>query len=159
MTFIASNALSCPLVMSSVGVNNGGWANYPLNTYLNNRLYGAFSSQWKQLMKQVKVKSSIGNKSTELSSSDCYIFIPSISEIDTGITSEPYASEGTHISHFVSSTSKICHTPDGTAVQYWTRSPNVAYDTYVYRISNTGTSQGVTLPYLSDVYVRIMISM
>jgi hypothetical protein len=159
MTFIASNALSCPLVMSSVGFNNGGWANYPLNTYLNNRLYGAFSSQWKQLMKQVKVKSSIGNKSTELSSSDCYIFIPSISEIDTGITSEPYASEGTHISHFVSSTSKICHTPDGTAVQYWTRSPNVAYDTYVYRISNTGTSQGVTLPYQSEVYVRIMISM
>ena len=160
MTFIASTVLSQPLRMRSLSsLNSGGWAEYSLNTYLNDRVYKAFPVSWKQLMKQVKIKSSIGDLSNTVSSSDCYIFIPSISELDAGITNEPYASEGTLISHFTSNNSRICRTANGVAVQYWTRSPNVGYNNYVYRIGDTGVSQGITLLSTTNVYARIMITM
>ena len=159
MTLIASNVLSQPVAMHTASTNAGGWAAYSLNAYLNNRVYKAFSNKWKSLMKQVKVRSSAGNNSTEIISSDCYIFVPSISELNPSITDEPYISEGTSISHFQSNVSRICYTFDGVAVQYWTRSPTMGYTNYVYRISDTGATQSITQTNTSDVYVRIMISM
>lgn len=158
ITLIASRVLSQPVVMHTTTSNTGGWANYSLNRYLNSRVYNAFPYKWTQLMKQVKVKSSIGDSSNELSSSDCYIFVPSISEMDPNVTSEPYVSEGTLIRHFSSSSSRICYTQDGTAVQYWTRSPNTYNGSYVYRINSSGSSQPITQMNTSDVYARIMIS-
>lgn len=158
ITFIASNVLSQPVIMDRADKNIGGWEVYQLNNYLNTRLYKAFPEKWKQLMKQVKVRSSIGNKSNETSTSDCYVFIPSIYEIDSRVATEPYASEGTPISHFTSNTSRICRNADGDAVQYWTRSPSTGWDSYVYSIAATGDNQQVTQLSKSNVYARIMIS-
>ena len=158
IALIASNTLSQPMVINASSSNSGGWANYSLNTYLNNRVYEAFSTKWKQLIKQVKVKSSVGENSEAISNSDCYIFIPAIAELYSGVTSEPYISEGTIISHFQSSNqARICYTLDGDAVQYWTRSPTMGYSGYVYRINNTGAPQSITPMSQSDVYTRIMI--
>lgn len=158
IALIASNTLSQPMVINASSSNSGGWANYSLNTYLNNRVYEAFSTKWKQLIKQVKVKSSVGENSEAISNSDCYIFIPAIAELYSGVTSEPYISEGTIISHFQSSNqARICCTLDGDAVQYWTRSPTMGYSGYVYRINNTGAPQSITPMSQSDVYTRIMI--
>lgn len=158
IALIASNTLSQPMVINASSSNSGGWANYSLNTYLNNRVYEAFSTKWKQLIKQVKVKSSVGENSEAISNSDCYIFIPAIAELYSGVTSEPYISEGTIISHFQSSNqARICYTLDGDAVQYWTRSPTMGYSGYVYRINNTGAPQSITPMSQSDIYTRIMI--
>lgn len=158
IALIASNTLSQPMVINASSSNSGGWANYSLNTYLNNRVYEAFSTKWKQLIKQVKVKSSVGENSEAISNSDCYIFIPAIAELYSGVTSEPYISEGTIISHFQSSNqARICYTLDGDAVQYWTRSPTMGYSGYVYRINNAGAPQSITPMSQSDVYTRIMI--
>ena len=158
ITFIASTTLAHPSIMDSASTNAGGWAKYALNGYLNSRVYKAFPDRWKQLMKQVKVSSSVGEKSLELSSSDCYVFIPSISELIPGMTDEPYGSEGTIISHFSDNTSRICYNMDGTAVQYWTRSPSTGWTNYVYRITSTGAYQAVTQLSAADVYPRIMIT-
>lgn len=158
ITFISSHTLAHPTIMDSSSSNSGGWAKFALNRYLNSRVYNAFPDKWKQLMKQVIIKSSVGDKSTAVSSSDCYIFIPSISELVSSMTEEPYGSEGTIISHFSDNTSRICYTPDGTAVQYWTRSPSMGWSNYVYRITNTGNYQAVTQLSMADVYPRIMIS-
>ena len=162
ITFVATNALSQPQQMNTSNVNSGGWANSALNKYLNNRLYQAFPVQWRQLMKQVEVKSSIGNKSTTTSNSDCYIFVPSISEMgmNTGLT--PYSEEGTQISHFTDNSSRICYTNDGAAVPYWTRSPSIGTSSswpYFYSIDNTGTDRQVTTADSTGIYVRIMIAM
>jgi hypothetical protein len=160
ITFVASTALSQPVKMNSTSsLNEGGWAQYSLNTYLNNRVYKAFPIKWKQLMKQVKVKSSVGNMSSAISNSDCYIFIPSASEVYANMTTEPYASEGTLISHFSNNETRICYISNGTAVPYWTRSPNIGYNNYVYRVKEDGSLQGVTTMSQSNVYARIMITM
>ena len=158
ITFISSKTLVHSVIMDSAYTNEGGWASYSLNKYLNNRVYNALPDKWKQLIKQVKVKSSIGKQSLTVSNSDCYIFIPSIAELVPSMTQEPYASEGTIISHFSSNTSRICYNPNGAAVQYWTRSPSLGWDSYVFRITNTGTYQSVTQMSSDDIYARIMIS-
>lgn len=162
MTFISSNVLSQPVRLHTASTNAGGWAEYTQNKYLNNRVYNAFPDKWKQLLKQVKVKSSVGNNSTEVTSSDCYIFIPSIAELVPSITGTPYSSEGTLISHLSTNSNRICRTLDGVAVPYWTRSPSVSTQAswpYVYSIKIDGTVQSVTSPSSTDVYTRIMISM
>ena len=160
ITFIASTVLSQPVTMSTAGKNTGGWAQYPLNSYVNNRVYNALSENWRQLIKQVKVKSSIGLKSNDTSSSDCYVFIPAIAELysSSEVNTEPYTSEGTHISHFPSNIARVCKTQDGVAVPYWTRSPSTSWDDYVYRIDASGEKQAVTSLSSASVYVRIMIS-
>ena len=158
MTFISSKTLTHPVIMDQAYSNEGGWAKFELNKYLNNRVYNALPDKWKQLIKKVKIKSSIGKQSLSVSSSDCYIFVPSISELVPSMTQEPYASEGTIISHFSSNTSRICYNPNGAAVQYWTRSPSLGWDSYVFRITNTGTYQSVTQMSSDNIYARIMIS-
>ena len=158
IAFISSQTLAHPVVMSNASTNAGGWAGFALNSYLNSRVYEAFPDSWKQLIKQVKVKSSIGEKSLTVSSSDCYVFIPSISELIPSMTSEPYGSEGTIISHFTSNEARICYNPEGTAVQYWTRSPSIDWNNYVFRILTTGSYQAVTQLSAADVYPRIMIN-
>ena len=158
MTLIASNVLSQPVVMHNVTSNAGGWATYSLNTYLNNRVFNAFPDSWKQLLKKVMVKSSIGTQSLEVSNSLCYIFVPAYAEL-MSTTVEPYISEGTLISHFANNDARICRTLDGTVVPYWTRTPSLGYDSYVYRILETGAAQQVTSMNSPNVYARIMISM
>lgn len=158
IAFISSQTLTHPAVMDTASTNAGGWASFALNSYLNSRVYEAFPDSWKQLIKQVKVKSSIGEKSLTVSSSDCYVFIPSISELIPSMTSEPYGSEGTIISHFTSNEARICYNPEGTAVQYWTRSPSIDWNNYVFRILTTGSYQAVTQLSAADVYPRIMIN-
>lgn len=158
ITFISSTTLSHSIAMDSTYSNSGGWAKYALNGYLNTRVYNAFPDKWKQLLKQVKVKSSIGDQSSELSSSDCYIFIPSISEVYPDITSEPYPSEGSIISHFTNNASRACKNMDDEYVTYWTRSPNVSYANYIYRIMYDGNVSSLGSPNDQNTYVRIMIS-
>lgn len=158
ITFISSQTLTHPAVMDTASTNAGGWASFDLNSYLNSRVYEAFPDSWKQIIKQVKVKSSIGEKSLTVSSSDCYVFIPSISELVPSMTAEPYGSEGTAISHFTSNDARICYNPEGVAVQYWTRSPSIDWNNYVFRISTTGAYQAVTQLSAPDIYPRIMIN-
>jgi hypothetical protein len=158
MVFIASGLLPHTMMMHTSTLNMGGWAEYALNTYLNNRVYGAFPIVLKQLMKQVKVKSTVGNKSSEISNSDCYVFIPSVAELDSSMNIDPYVSEGTLISHFSNNDARVCRNANGEAVQYWTRSPNIQYDSYMHRISDTGSVQTITTM-MTSLYTRIMIAM
>lgn len=152
ITFVAANLLSQSVKMHNTTSNVGGWAAFSLNNYLNTRVYGAFSDDWKQLMKQVVVKSSVGNKSNDISQSDCYVFIPSLAELGEYTTTEPYNNEGTQISHFISNDTRKCESK-----QYWTRSPSTGWPNYVYSIKTDGGANAVTV--LTDkYYVRIMIS-
>lgn len=158
MTFISSKTLERAAIMDPEYSNEGGWAKFALNKYLNERVYNALPDKLKQLIKQVKIKSSIGKQSLSVSSSDCYIFVPSIAELVPSMTQEPYTSEGTIISHFSSNTARICYNPNGAAVQYWTRSPSLGWDSYVFKITTSGSYQAITQTSAVDVYPRIMIS-
>jgi hypothetical protein len=160
MSFLSSGVLSGKAKYSGSSKNAGGWANSTLNTYLNNRIYKAFPAKWKQLIKQVQVKSSIGNKSTEVSKSDCYIYIPAVYELDSTKSSEPYFSEvypASTIDYILSKDRRICKDSSGTPVTYWTRSPNVSYDYAIHTVKADGDLNSFIYPYDTH-HVRIMFS-
>lgn len=157
MSFIAKRVLSQVMQMSGDSRNEGGWAKAALNAYLNSRLYEAIPTQWKQLMKKVSVLSSAGSGSAEMSSSGCYLYVPSLTELDPTVTAEPYCYEGTAIDFMTTNENRIARNDAGDAAAYWTRSPNAEYSSYMYEINESGIAYGFIYP--SDmVGVRIMFS-
>ena len=157
-SLLASHLLGRTKKWNSSNSNEGGWANSALNKSLNERLYNAMPTQIKQLLKQVIVWSSIGKMSSELSSSDCYITIPALIEVDPTQTSEPYNSEGSSISYMNTNTSRKRAFDDGDYEAYWLRTPNVSYANYIWRVESDGQTQGITNASSSSLGVLIEIS-
>lgn len=157
MSFLASHLLSRDMLLNDSSSNSGGWASCKLNNRLNSRLYNAIPLQWKQLIKQVQIASSIGDKSTEISTSDCYITIPSVIEVEPSMTTEPYVYEGTSIPYLTTNPTRICSYEDGTAGSYWLRSPNISYSSYYFRVDDGGGLYGYYYAY-NEGGIRIMFS-
>ena len=157
MSFIASHALANPMQLNTVSGNAGGWEKMQLNTFLNSRFYNAIPTQWRQLIKQVKISSSIGQKSTEVTTSNCYIAIPSAYEVDGSMNFEPYSYEGSTIPFITSDATRLRKTSNGTSVSYWLRSPNVVSNGYTYGVNSDGSMSGYRYGN-QDSYVVIIIS-
>ena len=143
-SLLASHLLSRTKKWNPSNTNAGGWASSALNDALNTRLYNAMPTQIKSLLKKVAVYSSIGQMSSELSSSNCYITIPALIEVDPTQTSEPYNSEGTTISYLNNNESRKRAFDNGDYNAYWLRSPNVGYANYIWRVDTDGQVQGIT---------------
>ena len=143
-SLLASHLLGRTKKWNASNTNAGGWANSELNISLNTRLYNAMPTQIKELLKRVIVYSSIGQMSSELSSSNCYITIPALIEVDPTQTSEPYNSEGTSISYLNTNDSRKRVFDGGDYNAYWLRSPNVGYANYIWRVDENGATQGIT---------------
>lgn len=143
-SLLASHLLGRTKRWNATNTNTGGWAIAELNKSLNTRLYNAMPIQIRQLLKKVIVYSSVGQMSTELSSSDCYITIPSLIEVDPTQTSEPYNSEGISISYLSTNDSRKRAFDGGNYNAYWTRTPNIGYTNYVWRVDENGQTQGIT---------------
>ena len=157
LTFLASTLLSRQMALSTLSTNEGGWAECTLNKVLNTRMFAAFPIVWQQIIKKVKVASSIGNMSTEISSSDCYLAIPSAYELDPSMTQEPYCYEGTPISWMTTNKSRACAYDGGNNATYWTRSPNVSYSSYGFMVDENGSLYGYFYPY-NEGGIRLMFS-
>ena len=143
-SLLASHLLGRTKRWNASNSNAGGWAGSELNHSLNTRLYNAMPTQIRELIKRVIVYSSIGQMSNELSSSNCYITIPALIEVDPTQTSEPYNSEGTSISYLSTNDSRKRAFDGGDYSGYWTRSPNVGYANYIWRVDESGSTQGIT---------------
>lgn len=138
MTFMASHSLANTFALTNSTSNSGGWAAWTANSFLNNRFYSALPDTWKQLVKQVKIPGTIGDKSSEVSTSNCYIAIPSAIEVDSSMSYEPYSFEGETFPFITSNAARIRCDANGNAVEYWTRSPNYNYTSYIHSVSAEG---------------------
>ena len=159
-SLLASHLLGRTKTWNTTNTNDGGWAESSLNASLNTRLYNAMPTQIRELLKKVIVHSSAGAMSYELTSSDCYITIPALIEVDPTKTSEPYNSEGTPISYLSTNDSRKRAFDGGDYNAYWLRSPNIGYASYVWRVESGGQTdytQGITNP-LNTLGVLIEIS-
>ena len=146
ITFLQKDTLGQDMPLNSSSSNAGGWANTSLREYLDSRLVDALPIGWKQLVKQVKVPSSVGGKSKEIVTSDCYFFIPSAIEMSSSMIEEPYIYEGQTISYMTGNESRIKHDANGEPTKYWLRSPFVNYDGYFYAVEETGELYGFHYP-------------
>ena len=154
-SLIASHLLERTRQWNATDTNVGGWANSALNKFLNGRLYNAIPTQIRSLVKPVVVWSSIGNgstttPSTELSSSNCYISIPSVKDVDgintSGVAnSDPYNSESfSPISIFSSVDSRKMAFDNGDYNDYWLRSPTINYPRYIWRVEADGSMYSIS---------------
>lgn len=149
-SLLASRLLDRDRPLSSASTNEGGWAAMKLNKLLNDRFYNAIPDQWRQLIKQVTILSSTGNKSTEVSGSQCYISIPACIEVDPTMTSEPYIYEDKPISYMTTNEMRKRSKEDGEYYPYWLRSPNSSYTNYMNQVDNEGNVRGYYYPYSSS---------
>lgn len=157
-SLLASHLLERDRRLSNTQSNSGGWASMQLNTLLNKRLYNAMPTQWKALIKKVTISSSVGSKSTEISTSECYITIPSCIEVDSTMTTEPYVNEGSAISYMTTNTMRKRAYDGGDYHAYWLRSPNIAYTNYMYQVDEEGNLYGYHYPnYSSGVLIEVSI--
>lgn len=131
---------------TSSSSQSGGWAKSHLNSYLNTRLYNNVPVQIQQLLKKVVVWSTVGDASSELSSSDCYFTIPAAVEVSTASTynTVPYTNEmavndGKTISFMTSDSARKRAKDGGDYYYYWLRSPNISYTYYVHNVDSNGS--------------------
>ena len=161
VSLLATNLLEVPMRFNSSGSNTnaGGWAGSSLNNFLNTRFYNAIPHQMQSLIKKASVSSTVGNKSTEITPSGCYVNIPAVYDLDKSFTgayrSEVYDTNGT-INFMTGNDARKRSYVGGNYARYWTRSPNIDY-TYMYTIKEDGSTDGFSLPY-SEYGVLIEIS-
>lgn len=90
ISLVGSHLLERTMVYNNTvngyNTNKGGWAESDLNKFLNTRFYESIPVQIKLLLKKMRVLSTIGQKSSEVSESGCYITIPSVYDVDSKMT-------------------------------------------------------------------------
>lgn len=143
-SMLASHLLERTRTWNDSNTNVGGWAKSKLNTYLNSRFYEAIPTQIKFLLKQVRIGSSVGNKSNDITWSDCYVAIPSVKEVDFTRNQEPYNSEGLSISYLTTSDTRKRSMPNGDYKKYWLRSPSTSFANYIWRVETSGSTESIT---------------
>ena len=160
MTFLATHLMSINSAFSASNSNSGGWASSVLNEKLNTRLTKAISPLWKALIKPVVVTSSIGGKSSEVSNSNCYFYIPAVYDLDNTKNTEPYVYETNGcISYMTNNDMRKRAKVDSADVynDYWTRSPSVSSSNYVYYVQSDGIVSSYKTP-TNELGVLLMFS-
>lgn len=158
MSFIATTLMDRNKGISTTSSNNGGWAETDLNSYMNTRMYNALDPIWKQLIKKVSVPSSNGNKSTGISYSSCYLYIPSVIELDSTKTTDPYIGEGSSTPYIVTKSDRIRMHDNGSVEEYWTRSPNASQTSYFHTIGQDGDVKGGFMSLTSEMGILLELS-
>lgn len=153
MSFLATHTLRTKKAIgTNSGSNIGGWAASPIDTWLNSRFYSGLPLGMKQLVKQVQVKATVDNESSEVPSTDCYVYIPAVIELtnESTYSADPYYSEETAeirtIDYMVDASDRIRKDSSGTAVPYWTRSRDASGTKYYLYIREDGTVYSYKTP-------------
>lgn len=158
VSLVASHLLDREMKYNNTNTNAGGWADCSLNRILNTRFYNAIPVQIRLLLKKMCVLSTIGQTSSEVSESGCYVNIPSVYDVDSNETSyknELYSGAST-IASMATQQSRRREFRYGfendnvdAYESYWLRSPNTGYTNYVWSVNenyqtdvNKGTTSG-----------------
>jgi hypothetical protein len=139
-SFICENLLAYGGSINSIQSNVGGWEASDMRDFCNERVYNAFPTVWKSVIKKPYIPANIGNNSITIVSSQDYIYLPSYVEL-TGITGDPYDDEGSVISWMTNNANRI-KKQNGVASKYWTRSAMKGYDRYCVYIAEDGSVNG-----------------
>lgn len=136
VSFICENLLAYGYNINSSQSNVGGWEASDMRDFCNERVYNAFPTVWKSVIKKPYIPANIGNNTITVVTSQDYIYLPSYVEL-TGITGDPYDDEGYAISWMIKPEDRI-KKQNGIASKYWTRSAMKGYDRYCVYIAEDG---------------------
>ena len=135
-SFIPTRLLSLGHCMNTTNTNIGGWNDSAMRQFCNGRVYDAFPTEWRSIIKQVQIPSTAGNMSSDIVYSKDYVYLPSYVEVFNTIE-DPYASEGKAIAFFNTDVDRI-KTMNGTAQAWYLRSADISYNNYFKTVSKQG---------------------
>lgn len=123
--------------MNSSNTNSGGWQNSAMRTTHLPAILNLMPAEVKAAIRDVQKKSSAGNQSSSIQTTNDKLFL--LSEIEIfGSTTYSFAGEGKQYDYYKAGNSKVKNL-SGSAVSWWERSPyssNTAGFCYVNRSGN-----------------------
>ena len=144
MTLGLANCLSTYYAMNSSNTNVGGWGSCALRTTLQDTIFNQLPSELRALIKKVKKKTSAGNQSSTINTTEDTLFL--FSEVELfGSTTYSKSGEGKQYPIFTNNSSRIKKQGDsGSAYNWWERSPNASNSTYFCYVNADGSANYYT---------------
>ena len=150
ITFGMKNCLTTRYQMNASSTNAGGWESSKMRTSVMSTLLSQLPSDLQSVIKEVYKKTSAGNKSTTITTTSDKLFLFSEVEIN-GTTAATYSGEGAQYAYFKRNGGyaatpdgwypqgiKALSDGDGSAYNWWLRSPYVSYTTSFRYVATVG---------------------
>lgn len=127
--------------MNSSNTNSGGWQNSAMRTTHLPAILNMMPAEVKAAIRDVQKKSSAGNQSSSIQTTNDKLFL--LSEIEIfGSTTYSFAGEGKQYDYYKAGNSKVKNL-SGSANGWWERSPYFSYSTsFCFVISNGSADAG-----------------
>lgn len=129
--------------MNSTNTNTTGWTNCARRTWCNNTYYNALPADFKALVKSVQKKTSAGNQSTTINTTNDYIWLLAEWEIFGAKSYSVGQSEGEQYEWYKTAgnrNKKPKWNSSNSSCYWWERSPNASSATYFCRVGSGGTA-------------------
>lgn len=150
ITFGMKNCLATRYQMNASNTNVGGWESSKMRTSVMPTLLSQLPADLQSVIKSVYKKTSAGNKSTTITTTNDKLFLLSEVEVN-GTTATTYADEGEQYAYFKRNGGyvqygndgyypngiKALSNGDGGSYYWWLRSPSVA-NAYTFRYVDGG---------------------
>jgi hypothetical protein len=128
--------------MNSSNTNSGGWQNSAMRTTHLPAILNMMPAEVKAAIRDVQKKSSAGNQSSSIQTTNDKLFL--LSEIEIfGSTTYSFAGEGKQYAYYQAGNSKVKNL-SGSAYAWWERSPFSSNSTYFCIVSSNGDANANT---------------
>lgn len=124
--------------MNSSRTNSGGWTNCAMRSTHLPAILNLMPAEVKAAIREVQKKTSVGNQSSSIQTTNDKLFLMSEIEI-FGSTTYSLAGEGTQYAYYQAGNSKVKN-QIGRATFWWGRSPWFASSTSFCSVTNTGAA-------------------
>lgn len=124
--------------MNSSNTNSGGWQNSAMRTTHLPAILNMMPAEVKAAIRDVQKKSSAGNQSSSIQTTNDKLFL--LSEIEIfGSTTYSFAGEGKQYAYYQAGNSKVKNL-SGSAYDWWERSPRSSNSAYFCRVNSNGSA-------------------
>lgn len=128
--------------MNSSNTNSGGWTNCAMRSTHLPAILNLMPAEVKAAIREVQKKTSAGNKSSSIQTTNDKLFL--LSEIEIfGSTVYSFAGEGTQYAYYQAGNSKVKNLSGG-ANYWWERSPQSSHSAAFCRVHSNGTANANT---------------
>ena len=128
--------------MNSSSTNSGGWTNCAMRSTHLPAILNLMPTEVKAAIKEVQKKSSAGNRSSSIQTTNDKLFL--LSEIEIfGSATRSFAGEGTQYDYYKAGNSKVKNR-SGSANYWWERSPRSNNSTAFCRVFRDGSADAYT---------------
>lgn len=124
--------------MNSSNTNSGGWQNSAMRTTHLPAILNMMPAEVKAAIRDVQKKTSAGNQSSSIQTTNDKLFLLSEIEIFSS-TTHSFAGEGKQYAYYKAGNSKVKNL-SGSAHYWWERSPYSSYSTYFCSVYSDGNA-------------------